>query len=43
MKSQKELKKELDNWYSQFCKQNGKAPTVAELMRKANELGLEKI
>ena len=43
MKTQKELKRELDNWYSEYCKDNGHAPTVAELFAKANELGLDKI
>ena len=43
MKTQKELKRELDNWYSEYCKDNGYAPTVAELFAKANELGLDKI
>lgn len=42
MRTQKELKRELDNWYAQYCKENKKAPTVAELFAKAKELGLEK-
>lgn len=43
MKTQKELKRELDNWYSEYCKLNKKASTLAELFAKADELGLDKI
>lgn len=43
MKTQKELKRELDNWHAEYCKANGKMPTLAELFAKAKELGLDKI
>ena len=43
MKTQKELKRELDNWYAEYCRTNRKAPTLAELFEKAKELGLDKI
>ena len=43
MKTQKELKRELDNRYTEYCKVNKKAPKLGELLRKAKELGLEKI
>lgn len=43
MKTQKDLKRELDNWYSEYCKANKHAPSIAELLTKANELGLDKI
>lgn len=43
MITKKELKRELDNWYSEYCKLNKKAPTLAELFAKAKELGLEKL
>lgn len=41
--TQKELKKKLDNWYTRYCRENGKAPTMAELFTKADELGLDNI
>lgn len=41
--TQKELKRELDKWYRDYCIENKKAPTLAELLAKANELGLDKI
>jgi len=34
-------KAELDKWYSEYCKQNKKAPTWGELVAKAKELGIE--
>lgn len=43
MKTQKELKRELDNWYTKYCRINKKAPTLAELLEKAKELGLDRI
>ena len=43
MKTQKELKRELDNWYAEYCRTNKKAPTLAELFKKAEELGLDRI
>ena len=43
MKTQKELKRELDNWYAEYCRTNKKAPTLAELLKKAEELGLDRI
>ena len=43
MKTQKELKRELDNWYTEYCRTNKKAPTLAELLKKAEELGLDRI
>ena len=43
MKTQKELKRELDNWYTEYCRTNKKAPTLAELLEKAEELGLDRI
>lgn len=43
MKTQKELKMELDKWYTEYCRTNKKAPTMSQLLGKAKELGLEKI
>ena len=43
MKTQKELKRELDNWYVEYCRTNKKAPALAELLEKAEELGLDRI
>lgn len=36
-------KQMLDKWYSDFCKENGRAPMLNELLAKAKELGCEKI
>jgi len=30
--------KELDKWYSEYCKVNNQSPTWGELMAKAKEL-----
>lgn len=43
MNTQKELKKQLDKWYTEYCRVNKKAPTLKELLTKAEELGLEQI
>ena len=43
MKTQKELKRELGNWYTEYYRVNKKSPAIWEVLRKAKELGLEKI
>ena len=34
----KEVKRELDKWYSEYCKENHKAPTWGELVDKEKEI-----
>lgn len=34
----KEIQKKLDEWYTEYCRTNGRFPTCAELVEKINEL-----
>jgi len=39
----KERIEEFNNWYSEYCKVNKQSPLWGEMLKKAKELGLERI
>ena len=39
--TQRDLRAQLDRWYTEYCKEHNDRPTLQEMIDKAKELGLD--